>query len=917
MSLAIDPIATTLILVDAARLIHELVENYATAHRELALIDAQISIFRTHIDIIRQWLVSAPAGTSRPANIVENIYKAISLVDDAIRQLNADLSRVYSSPTSPMGTLINSTAGFPRMVRARYVLNEEMLRKHLAHLRECGLVLTMALQATQLHSQDEANQQLREVGASVNLIRRGTNRAERQVLRREHAHSQAFKQFLDVLDANEDERSATAVELPASLPGEAYWNESSASQPSSSMATDYTALSELEDIDSPPPYEAVAFGEPSILNASNESSDSYPPRPSSTPSLQQPMSDLGNSKRPLAYNMTPALDSQSSKPLRRKPVGSRQTSESSTSASATMSMTSSRSTATGAASTTRTQSAPSITQIVDEKAAVRFGLTSSESSRHRGIGQNISQSREEPIPESTMSQSQNTSALTPSNTSDDVYSEPRPGLARYGTTELHEAAKGLDVAQVTDLIEQGADVNARDSRERTPLHYAACSSVEVCISLLAAGAQLDRRDANTKKPLFLASEAGQHEIVGLFISRGIDKKDIEAAKPSVFIAIENGHVETARNFVNAGFSFKKLKKDSYKPAALAAKSGSIPMLEFVLDNKASVKEKDEEGRTALHIAAENGRADSIPLLLERGASIKAKTCNEETALHFAVKSGDFSTVEALLKPKNGPINEKDKRFEEDALQLATRSGHVGMFNNLVAGGARLTTQNAFDWQTIHIAAAYGHTSLVSQILSNNDVSVESKIGSPSVKQSTAALVEQGYVIEAHFPYAGSRPLHLAAEFGHTETAMHLIQCGAKVDVPCSSGWRPLHHAAFTCNAALTSSLLAAGASATARTNQNKTPLDLGFRGNGEGFTEEARIQVQRLLQDAMPAKSEGFSLGSMRNALRISRNSVDDKEKKIRAVAQARKASMGLAMKDDAVVEEREIRQDNAELDAA
>ena len=76
---------------------------------------------------------------------------------------------------------------------------------------------------------------------------------------------------------------------------------------------------------------------------------------------------------------------------------------------------------------------------------------------------------------------------------------------------------------VRDLIEAGANVNARDSRSLTPLHFALASetpSVQVVRTLLIAGADVNARDNNGETPLDWADKFGYTEVVGTLEKSG-------------------------------------------------------------------------------------------------------------------------------------------------------------------------------------------------------------------------------------------------------------------------------------------------------------------------------------------------------------------------------------------------------------
>jgi ankyrin repeat protein len=88
-----------------------------------------------------------------------------------------------------------------------------------------------------------------------------------------------------------------------------------------------------------------------------------------------------------------------------------------------------------------------------------------------------------------------------------------------GDTPLHCAVGELQKEILELLIAKGADVNARDEDDLSPLHYA--SQKEISELLIAEGADVNAMDRHGKTPLYTAA-GGHKEVVELLIANGVD-----------------------------------------------------------------------------------------------------------------------------------------------------------------------------------------------------------------------------------------------------------------------------------------------------------------------------------------------------------------------------------------------------------
>ena len=83
--------------------------------------------------------------------------------------------------------------------------------------------------------------------------------------------------------------------------------------------------------------------------------------------------------------------------------------------------------------------------------------------------------------------------------------QPRETREANGATALHHAALHHRITIIEALVAAGADVNCKDAKGSTPLHYAARnpkSDASVVTALVRAGARVDAADAEGNTPLF-------------------------------------------------------------------------------------------------------------------------------------------------------------------------------------------------------------------------------------------------------------------------------------------------------------------------------------------------------------------------------------------------------------------------------
>ena len=97
--------------------------------------------------------------------------------------------------------------------------------------------------------------------------------------------------------------------------------------------------------------------------------------------------------------------------------------------------------------------------------------------------------------------------------------QAEPDCAAWNTSEYFETATPEDV---TACLAAGANVSARGTGQRTPLHQAALYNQNPMVIqvLLAAGADPMARDESEKTPLHLATQQNSVAVIEFLLSKG-------------------------------------------------------------------------------------------------------------------------------------------------------------------------------------------------------------------------------------------------------------------------------------------------------------------------------------------------------------------------------------------------------------
>lgn len=420
--------------------------------------------------------------------------------------------------------------------------------------------------------------------------------------------------------------------------------------------------------------------------------------------------------------------------------------------------------------------------------------------------------------------------------------------------QLTTAASDGDLAKVTQLLDEGVNVNAKTGRDKqTALMLASVKKHIPVIELLLGreGIDINAQDKNGTTALAIVASKGFSDIVKLLVERGANPNIQDNYKSSVLVtAVVRIDKDTVELLLNHGANPNLRTAGNATPLMFTPMNMSdlTPIARLLLDKGADPNAKDERGQTTLMGASKKGNPNLIKLLLERGADKTIKDNAGKTALDYAktpeigalfddpadkgkrlidaAMYGVLETVKKLLD-EGVDVNSKD-RYGETALIKASGS-LVGMnvFNLLIERGA-----------DVNIVSSDRGDSALSIASGNNQL------------DKVRILLEKGANPNVT-PTNGLSPLINASSKGYTDLARLLLDNGADPNL-ANGNYTPIIAAAGTGRTEIVKLLLDKGANPNTTGALGYTPITFAVEG---GYVEVIRVLLEK---GADPNAKNGF-----------------------------------------------------------
>ena len=193
-------------------------------------------------------------------------------------------------------------------------------------------------------------------------------------------------------------------------------------------------------------------------------------------------------------------------------------------------------------------------------------------------------------------------------------------------TTLHEAAARNDATAIGQLLQQGADIEGRDSSGRTALLIATHhDAIDAARALIDTGADVNAMDDIHDSPYLYAGAEGRLEILRMTLDHGADLASVNRYGGTALIpAAHHGHVETVRLLLTTNIDIDHVNRLGWTALleAIILGDGSntyVEIVQLLVEAGADINLPDADNVSPLSHALARKQAKIAELLRQAGA----------------------------------------------------------------------------------------------------------------------------------------------------------------------------------------------------------------------------------------------------------------------------------------------------------
>lgn len=402
-----------------------------------------------------------------------------------------------------------------------------------------------------------------------------------------------------------------------------------------------------------------------------------------------------------------------------------------------------------------------------------------------------------------------------------------------GDTPLHIALDARNPSMVRLLLAHDADPLAQNAQSASALSRASAFGSESLVKhLLEAGAQ-PVQDPSPIPALHAAAFRGHVGVLSLLAESAmhVNTKVVEGYTP-LLAAANSGSVAAMEVLLRHGADPDAITEpEGLSALDVACSNGRVDAVKYLLGRGFEAGRASGGGVTAAHLAAKSGSVSVLQVLLEHGANLDSQTTTERrTPLSWAIVN-DQSEVVSWLIDQQVDVNQRLSRGLTP-LRLATIRKQAEMVQKLLAAGADPNVV-CEDGETALLQAVFQRDeSMVELLLAHGAHLMVAGMRTPPL--AVALFTRQSEVVEmllrhdeSHLDYqepnTGFSLMHVACYVDETSLAESLLKRKAPTDLVCIDGGSALHVAVGRRNECMIKLLLSHGARTDIRDHFGRTP----------------------------------------------------------------------------------------------
>jgi len=282
-----------------------------------------------------------------------------------------------------------------------------------------------------------------------------------------------------------------------------------------------------------------------------------------------------------------------------------------------------------------------------------------------------------------------------------------------GKSALHAAVRWNAVNSANTLIDSGIDINGHSLNGATPLHDAVRWGItDIETILIREGADLESRDAQGNTPLMEAVIAGNTSSIERLAANGANPmtRNIRGDTP-LHMAVAMEQYNLVNMFLGMGVSIHARNTRSRTPFQTSLTVS--PRMVSTLLTKDRINGTDDFGNSALHIAIqEKAHISIIRTIMDQGIRTNTVDSNGRTALRMAVDLGAWETAKLLADSGSDPFSVAVD--SKTPAEIAIAKGETAL--KALFSGRAVNARDKSGNTILHYAAYQGTPQIIAMLL---------------------------------------------------------------------------------------------------------------------------------------------------------------------------------------------------------